>query len=288
MNIFQGILLGIVQGLAEFLPVSSSGHLILLRGLLGINDAGGAYIMFDILLHIATLLVVFVVFWKDWITMIKNPFKSKQLLLLFIASLPALLAVIGFDDVIDYLKTGRFLGFSFLITGILLCLSQKISNKNKDAVHSEPSTVNALAMGCAQILGLLPGISRSGSTIFGGIASKLDRRAAAKFSFMMSAPAILGSFVFELKNALEENHLSQIAVLPTLCGMIAAAVCGFFAIRFMLNLISRISLNGFAIYMLILGVLVVFLQVTNIIDLNLPDLTGGVSYIRQIFRGILA
>lgn len=279
MNIFEGIILGIVQGFAEFLPISSSGHLLLLRGLLNINDSSGAYIMFDILLHLATLIVVFAVFWKDWLDIIKNPFRSKKLLLLFIASLPALMAVLGFKDIIEYLKTGRFLGFSFIITGILLLFSQYFSKKHAQNTKNKPTMIHAVSMGFAQIIGLFPGISRSGSTIFGGIVSKLDRTAAAKFSFMMSAPAIVGSFVFELKNAIEDNYLSQIEVIPTLLGMIVAAVCGFIAIKFMLNLISKISLNGFALYVIILGIIVLLLQITSIIDLGLPALPAHIKHL---------
>lgn len=282
MTIIQGILLGIVQGLAEFLPISSSGHLQLLRGLLQINDASGAYVMFDILLHLATLGVVFLVFRKDWWEMIKNPFRSKTLLLLFVASLPAVLAVLGFKDLINILKVGKFLGVSFIITGLLLLLTQKLGKNTNGKSFSELSFKNAIAMGFAQVLGLFPGISRSGSTIFGGVASKLDRKAAAKFSFMMSAPAILGSFVFELKNALEENYLSQIAVLPTIFGMLAAAIFGYFAIRFMLNLISKISLNGFAIYMIILGILVIIIQQTGLFGIVLPKMAMPVIHLANL------
>lgn len=278
MTILQGIILGIVQGLAEFLPISSSGHLQLIRGMLQINDVSGAYIMFDILLHLATLLIVFLVFWKDWWEMLKNPFRSKTLLLLFIASLPALLTVLGFKDFINVLKTGKFLGISFFITGLLLFLTQHMSKDKKGKPFEELSLANAISMGFAQILGLFPGISRSGSTIFGGVASKLDRKAAAKFSFMMSAPAILGSFVFELKNAVEENYLSQIAVLPTIFGMIAAAVCGYMAIRFMLNLITKISLHGFAIYMILLGILVIVIQQTGLFGIDLPKMAEKIIH----------
>ena len=120
MSVFQAIILGLVQGLAEFLPISSSGHLILARALMGISDAtanSAAYMMLDILLHAGTLVAVVVVFWKDWWEILKNPFRSKTLLLLFIASLPALFVAVLLDDLVESFFTGWFLGIAFLITG---------------------------------------------------------------------------------------------------------------------------------------------------------------------------
>lgn len=264
MNIIQGIILGIVQGLTEFLPVSSSGHLLLLRSLFGINDVSGSYIMFDILLHVGTLIVVLVVFWKEWLTILKNPFKSKLLLFLFIASLPAFFAVIGLGDLVDYFESGRFLGLSFLITGILLVIAEKLSKKSNNA---EVGIKSSIIMGISQILGLFPGVSRSGSTIFGGLLSKLDKQKAAKFSFMMSAPAILGSLIYELKKAHEANIFKTIELVPTLAGMLFAAIFGFLSIKFMLKLIQKVSLNYFALYVVVLGLLVIILQINGAIAL---------------------
>lgn len=253
MSIFQGIILGVLQGLAEFIPVSSSGHLLVLRTLMNINENAESYLVFDILLHVATLLVVLIYFWKDWLEILKNPFKSKTLFYLFIASLPAFFAVIFFDNTIDYLSSGAFLGFNFIITGILLIIAQLVSKKS---TNTTVKSKNALSMGVAQILGLLPGVSRSGSTIFGGVLSGLDKSTSAKFSFMMSAPAILGSLIYALKKAISGNYLNEIQILPTLFGMFAAFIFGFFAIKFMMKIISRINLKYFAAYAIILGILV--------------------------------
>lgn len=258
MTTIQNILLGIVQGLAEFLPISSSGHLLLLRSALGVNDATGTYIIFDILLHVGTLFVVLIAFWKDWLNILKNPFKSKTLLLLFIASLPALLAVVGLGKIIDIFETGRFLGCSFIVSGLLLILSEKQSKNNIS--KEEVNYKHAISMGISQILGLLPGISRSGSTIFGGIMTGLDKKKAAKFSFMMSAPAIVGSLLYEGKKAIEQGYLAQLNLLPTLLGMIAAAISGWIAIHYMLKLIHKVSLHWFSIYLFALGIVVIILQ----------------------------
>ena len=132
MNILQAAILGLVQGLAEFLPISSSGHLILARAVMGISDAQaatGPYMMLDVLLHAGTLLAVLVVFWKDWWAILKNPFRSRTLLLLIIASLPALAVVVLLGDVVDSFFTGWFLGVSFLITAVFMLIAETVSRR---------------------------------------------------------------------------------------------------------------------------------------------------------------
>ncbi len=266
MNIFQAAVLGLVQGLAEFLPISSSGHLILARLLMGISDAEaamGKYIIFDVLLHAGTLLAVVVVFWKDWWGILKNPFKSKTLLLLIIASLPALVVVVLFNDLVEQFFTGWFLGVSFLITAVFLLIAESVSAK-PGVRAQKPSFKHAIVMGIMQAISLLPGVSRSGSTLTGGLCSKLDRKAAAKFAFMMSAPAILGSLIFEGKSAIENGYLAELDLVPTIVGVVIAAVSGYLAIRFMLKLIQKVSLNWFALYVAIVGVVVLALQLAGV------------------------
>ncbi len=255
MNIIEAALLGLLQGLGEFLPISSSGHLLLGRMLLGLTiDESPAYKMLDILLHVGTLIPVIIVFWKDWWAILKNPFKSKTLLLLFIASMPTLVFKVIFDDFIDGCDTGWFLGVSFLLTAIFLMVSEYVSGKMKSKTD-KPGFLHAIVMGCMQGVALLPGISRSGSTLAGGLLSGLDRKSAAKFSFMMSAPAIAGALLLEGKDAIENGWISDLAILPTIVGVIVSAVVGYLAIRFMLKLITKVSLNWFALYVAILGVI---------------------------------
>lgn len=266
MNIFQAAVLGLVQGLAEFLPISSSGHLILARLLMGISDAEaamGKYIIFDVLLHAGTLLAVVVVFWKDWWGILKNPFKSKTLLLLIIASLPALVVVVLFNDLVEQFFTGWFLGVSFLMTAVFLLIAESVSAK-PGVRAQKPGFKHAIVMGIMQAISLLPGVSRSGSTLTGGLCSKLDRKAAAKFAFMMSAPAILGSLIFEGKSAIENGYLAELDLVPTIVGVVIAAVSGYLAIRFMLKLIQKVSLNWFALYVAIVGVVVLALQLAGV------------------------
>ena len=260
MSILEAALLGILQGLGEFLPISSSGHLLLGRMVLGLTiDESPAYKMLDILLHAGTLIPVLIVFWKDWWTILRNPFKSKTLLLLFIASMPTLVVKVIFDDFIDGCDTGWFLGVSFLMTAVFLLVAEYVSSKKMHKTD-KPGFFHAIVMGCMQGVALLPGVSRSGSTLAGGLLSGLDRKGAAKFSFMMSAPAIAAALLLEGKDAIENGWIKDLAVVPTIVGVIAAAVVGYLAIRFMLKLVTKVSLNWFALYVAILGVLFLALQ----------------------------
>jgi len=265
MTILQSAILGLVQGLAEFLPISSSGHLILTRTIMGISDAQaatGAFMMLDVLLHAGTLLAVVIVFWKDWWSILRNPFKSKLLLLLIIASIPALIVAVFFNDFVDQFFTGWFLGVSFLITSLFLLIAEIVSRKERKRCD-QPQVRNAVVMGIMQAIALLPGVSRSGSTLTGGLLSGLDRKVGAKFAFMMSAPAIFGSLLFEGKDAIENGYLSQLELVPTIVGVAVAAVSGYLAIRFMLKLINRLSLNWFALYTALLGIVILLLQLSG-------------------------
>lgn len=265
MSMITAAFLGLIQGLAEFLPISSSGHLNLFQALLGVNV--GNQLLFDILLHVGTLVAVAIVFWKDWVQMIAHPIRNRTLLLLFIASLPALFAKIVFNDALEVIEgTNRFLGVFFLGTALLLVLTQWLSRRNaqRGVEKHQVGIPEAIAMGCMQAVGMLPGISRSGSTIFGGVAAKVDREAAAKFSFMMSAPAIVGSLLSEGKDALAEGITLGADLPAILVGMAVAGISGYLAIRFFLKLISKVTLNGFALYMAVLGILVIILQATGV------------------------
>ena len=264
MNVIEAALLGLLQGLGEFLPISSSGHLLLGRMVLGLTiDESPAYKMLDILLHVGTLIPVLIVFWKDWWEMLKNPFKSRTLLLLFIASMPTLVFKVIFDDFIDSCDTGWFLGVSFLMTALFLLVAEYVSSKNANKT-GKVGFFHAIVMGCMQGIALLPGVSRSGSTLAGGLLSGLDRKSGAKFAFMMSAPAIAGALLLEGKDAIENGWISDLAVVPTIVGVIVAGVTGYIAIRFMLKLMTKISLNWFALYVAILGVIFLALQLIGV------------------------
>lgn len=252
MTVAQGAFLGLVQGLAEFLPISSSGHLNLLREVFGLQTEHG--LLFNLLLHAATLLAVGVVFWRDWVQMLLHPIRNDLLRLLFIASLPALAAKLLFDRPLDYLETHNdLLGLCFLATAVMLFATQRLARR-RQIVKTSVGFGEALAMGCLQAVGMLPGISRSGSTIFGGVCAGLSRETAAKFSFLMSAPAIVAGLLSEGAEAISQGVQLGGDLPAILVGMAVAFVSGYASIRFFLKLISRASLDGFALYMTFVGV----------------------------------
>ena len=268
MSIVQSLILGVVQGLGEFLPVSSSGHLLLCRIFFGIQTDTPAMKMFDILLHVGTLIPVLIVFRREWLDMILHPVRNKTLVLLVAASLPTLAVYFAakklFPDVNGFavFDSGWFLGFSFLITAFFLLLCDRIAVRRKNS-DGKVSLLNAIVMGLFQGIGMIPGISRSGSTILGGVSTGLNKTTAAKFSFMMSAPAIAGSLLMEGKDAIKEGYISQIELLPSLVGIIVAAVVGYLAIRFMLRLIAKVPLSWFALYLAVIGLIFLFLQLSG-------------------------
>ena len=261
MSIMQAFWLGLVQGLTEFLPISSTGHLTLVRTLFGFSTDN--FLTLDILLHVGTLIAVIAVYWKRlWkmiVDLFKDPMKS-EIWLLVIATLPTVAAALIFD--FDELS-GEYIGFAFLMTTLIIWLADLISG-----VSFETKSVkwyNAVVMGFMQALAILPGISRSGSTISGGIASGLSRKRAADFAFLMSVPAILGAIVLEfLKNGGEVFNGTLIAemggALPLVTGIITSAAFGFLAIKFMLSIVRRVRLTWFGVYTGVLGILILLDQ----------------------------
>lgn len=269
MSILHSVLLGMIQGLGEFLPVSSSGHLLLARLFLGIQTDTPAMKMLDILLHVGTLIPVLIVFRKEWIDMILHPIRNKTLLLLVIASVPTLGIYLAakklFPEVNGFavFDNGWFLGSAFLITALFLLLCDRLSSRNQNRENGKVGIVQAVAMGLFQGIGMTPGISRSGSTILGGVSTGLDKSTAARFSFMMSAPAIAGSLLMEGKDAVELGYISEIALIPSLIGIIVAAVIGYLSIRFMLRIITRVPLSWFALYLAVIGIAYLALQLSG-------------------------
>lgn len=269
MSVIQSALLGLIQGLGEFLPVSSSGHLLLARILFGIQTESPAMKMLDILLHVGTLLPVIIVFRREWIDMILHPFRNKTLLLLFIASLPTLAVYFAarklFPQVNGFsvFDSGWFLGSSFLITALFLLLCDRLVAGTSSKKGGRVGILQAVVMGFFQGIGMIPGVSRSGSTILGGVSTGLSKTTAARFSFMMSAPAILGSMLMEGKDAIELGYYKEIHLVPALAGILVAAAVGYFAIRFMLRIISRVPLSWFGLYLAVIGIAYLLLQFTG-------------------------
>jgi undecaprenyl-diphosphatase len=274
MSVINAIILGFIQGVAEFLPISSSGHLSILQNLFGMNTAEEGHMFFDVLLHFGTLVSIFIVYWRDIKDMCvelvalvsgnrhptpaeKRPAPARRLVIMIIVSILPLFIVLPLKDYVEalYYKT-IFIGFALIITGFLLFISDKIANGSKNEKNMRIK--DALIVGVCQAVAVIPGLSRSGSTISGGIASGLSREFAVKFSFLMSIPAILGANVLSLVDAVKEGV--DATLLPVyLLGMAVAAAVGIVAIN-LVKLISRSGKFGnFAYYCWVVGVLSIVL-----------------------------
>jgi len=270
MSILNAIILGIVQGLTEFLPVSSSGHLVLLQKVFNINQPG---LFFDTMLHAGTLTAVFIVLWKDIWELLKKPIQ-KLTGYLILATIPAVIAALTFGDAIeDIFKSAKYLGFCFLFTTVILViaelLSRRAAEKEQIEVDNEKaflktektmSWVDALVIGIMQAIAIPPGISRSGATISGALFCRLNRDLAARFSFLLSIPAILGALVLQSKDLVKGGIAESLNIPAVIIGTIFAAIVGIFAVKFMLKIIREKSLFGFAVYTGILGILVLLDQ----------------------------
>ena len=250
MNTLQAVILGIIQGLTEFLPISSSGHLVLFQKIFGINEPT---LIFDTMVHVGTLAAVITVLWKEVLSLLKRPFQ-RLTWLLAAATIPTVIIAVLFKDAIEVMfKSGSTLGFEFLITGVVLLFAERLNSGRKHA--EETSYLDAAFIGVMQGIAIMPAISRSGLTISGALMRDLDREFAAKFSFLMSIPAILGAAVFQAKDVMDAGSASFIT-LPIAAGTIAAAVAGYFSIRFMIYIIKQGSMKVFSYYVFALGTLV--------------------------------
>ena len=267
MGIVEAIVLGVIQGLTEFLPVSSSGHLVLFQKIFGIEEPA---LLFDIMLHIGTLAAVFAVLWKDILAILKKLYQPLTAYLI-IATVPTVIIALALKDAIEHLfETARFLGVCFLLTAALLSAAELLSRRAAAGGLKKPGEMNwldALVIGVMQAIAIVPGVSRSGATLSGALSRRLDRDFAARFSFLLSIPAILGAAVLQLKDVVKgaaegaSSAAGGIGVAAMIAGTVSAAVVGFFAVRLMLKIVRERSLWGFAIYTGILGALVLVDQV---------------------------
>jgi len=264
MTILQAILLGIIQGITEFLPVSSSGHLVILPFFLNWNLPEKEMFIFNVLVQIGTLVAVIIYFWKDlWAIVIDffkqlfqgTPFASHEARLgwlLIAASIPAGLAGLFLQDIVEQAFSSPLVaGIALIVTAILMILGEKISLNLGDA--HDITLVDAVFMGIMQTLALFPGISRSGSTISGGMMQHLRRDSAARFSFLMAVPIMLAAGGFSTYQMFTEvSDLN--AFLPLMAiGFITAMVVGYIAIRWLLRFLVNHSLIYFSIYCFLIG-----------------------------------
>lgn len=255
MAVWIAVILGLVQGLTEFLPVSSSGHLFILESAFGIKE-GDTF--FTIMLHIGTLIAVFIVYRKQIADIIRHPIQRKTGMLLISTAATVAMYLVFNKFFKTALSSGMLLGYSFLLTAILLFIVDRLPQKGGKSIQ-EMKIPSALSIGLMQGIGILQGVSRSGATISGALFFGLDRNEAAEYSFLLSIPAIIGGFVTEIPDMIESG-ITQIEWLPVLVGTVVAAVSGYFAIRFMIRLITNKKLYAFSIYVAALGVWVLLDQ----------------------------
>src|SRR3990167_5348724 len=242
MNSFWAIFLGILQGLTEFLPVSSSGHLAIAQSI--IPDFSQPGILFDVVLHAGTLIAVVLFFRKKILKL-----KTKYIWFLVLGTIPAGLVGYFFQNAIEGLfENIHIVGYALLLTGIMNLLTDKMAIGKKTI-----NTKSSLMIGLAQAFAIIPGISRSGSTIFAGTFSGLSKKNAAEFSFLLSIPAILGANILEIAKAPLDKSVNLTFYIV---GFLSAFLAGFFAIGFVIKLLIRKRFKVFGIYCLALGILV--------------------------------
>ncbi len=263
MTYLQAVILGLVQGLAEFLPISSSGHLALLENFFGIKEDN--MLFFTVLLHFGTLIAVFVVFWKDiWellqelVLTIKDLIGRKGLrlnerpvrklgVMIIVSCIPT--AIIGFvfgDLFENFYSKPIVIAIMLIITALLLIAAETWGGGNRTITNLNYR--NSIFIGIVQGLAIIPGISRSGSTLFASLLCKLDREFAVKFVFLISIPTILGSLILELPDGIKEGLHGE-PVGPVIVGVIVAFLSGLFAVKVMLKVVSNKKLKYFSYYL---------------------------------------
>ncbi len=260
MNFFHAFLLGIIQGLTEFIPVSSTAHLLIAQHFLGLpaNDAAFA---FNVLIQLGTLLALIVYFWNDLISLVKAffapPFSTPENRLawfIIIATIPALLAGVLLKNVVEGLFKNQLFEASIRLfsAAILLFLAEWVGKRTRNL--DSMTWLDALIVGLFQVLAVFPGASRSGTTISGGMLRGFDRPAAARFAFLISIPVSLAAGVYEMKDVIKLPDLG--AFLPLVgVGFITAGVVGWFSIRWLLSYLTKNSLYVFAAYCAVIGAL---------------------------------
>ena len=250
------IILGIVQGLTEFLPVSSSGHLELAKWIIGDDSVAKESMIMTVTLHAATALSTIVVFWRDIVEILKGLFQFKNnssfqfSMKIILSMIPAAFVGLFFEEAIESLFNGNVIlvGLMLLLTGALLFLADRAKNTDKQV-----SFLNAIMIGVAQAIAILPGISRSGATISTSVLLGIDRARAARFSFLMVVPLILGKMAKDVLSG--EITSEKVNITALVIGFFAAFVTGLIACIWMIRLVKNNKLTYFAIYCIVVGIL---------------------------------
>ena len=264
MSIWNAIILGLVQGIAEFLPISSSGHLSILQNLFHMSTTENGHVFFDVLLHLGTLISICIVYWRDIVAMVREVFAffrntrlpaaqrqqelpaARMVLMIILATLPLFL-ILPINDKVEQLYYHTFfIGFMLILTGFLLFVADKMP-KGTRTEKKNMRVRDALIIGVCQAVATIPGLSRSGTTIAAGMATGLDRSFAVRFSFLMSLPAVLGANILSLAKAAKAGI--DVSLLPAyLIGMLVAMVSGIAAIGLVKRLTSKGRFGAFSYY----------------------------------------
>jgi undecaprenyl-diphosphatase len=267
-QLVQAVVLGLVQGLTEFLPVSSSGHLIVVPALLGWHDPFIDSLAFSVMLHIATLLALLVYFRADWLRLIPAGLaatrerslgddRDRRLAwLLAVATVPAVIVGVALNDAIETVfREPRLVAVTLVLGAAIVFIADRVGSHNK-SVQSITFPV-AAGIGAAQALALLPGVSRSGISISAGLFAGLDRESAARFAFLMATPITAGAGLWELRKIIGGEAGVDLPLVPLVAGMLAALVSGLLAIAILLRYLRTHGLGVFVVYRLALAALVV-------------------------------
>ena len=267
MHTLQIIILGIVQGIAEFLPISSSAHLIIFRDVFGIGLFMGKNLefTFDVALHLGTLLAIVVVFFNDFIKMISEGLtkgvkttSGKLFWAVVVATIPAAIAGLLFEDVIEDMIRSNYIiiALALIVMGIIIYYADKLSKSTNSLKNL--TLKEALIIGCSQVLALIPGFSRSGTTIASARVLKLNREDAAKFSFYLSAPVVLGAVILKLvKKSTWVMIFNNLGIF--LIGILSSFVMGLICIKFLLKYLKKHDFKVFMIYRIVLAIIVILL-----------------------------
>ena len=260
VTVGQAVLLGIVQGVGEFLPISSTAHLTLFPWLFGWSDPG---LTFDIALHMGTLAAVLLFFWREWLGLVVDgllrgqPQQRRLFWALVVASVPGAVAGLLLEDAAKTVfRTPVLIAAALIVMGYILYWADVKRGRGRLDV-SRVNLADAFVIGMSQAVAIIPGVSRSGATMTAGLLRGLSREAAARFSFLMSMPIILGAGVLQLKDLTPGDLTSA----PFLAGIVASAVSGILSIGFLLSFLRRGSFRAFAWYRFVLGVAVILLAV---------------------------
>jgi undecaprenyl-diphosphatase len=266
MTVFQAVVLGLVQGLAEFLPISSSAHLVLTPWVFGWSDPG---LSFDVALHLGTLVAVLWYFRAEWVKLTQSAFalirtrrvdteEKRRFLYLVIATIPAAIGGVLLEDYAETtFRSPALMAVTLMVMGVVLWAVDRYAPRDRPLAAL--TLKDAVAVGLAQVLALIPGVSRSGSTMTAGRALRLDRQSAAVFSFLMSMPVTAAAAALKVPELLRAEGITATLV----AGVISAALSSWLAIAVLLRYISRHSFGVFAVYRLLLGALILTLLATR-------------------------